>query len=588
MSTLHLRHISIGFGLLPLVDDVSFNIFPKDRLCIIGRNGVGKSTLLKMIDGKITPDAGEIQHEGSLVTALLSQEMPETSGETLYDMMAQSLNLSTQTLLASWEILPTVDAVLSKLGLHGEARFNSLSGGFKRRVLLASALVHQPDILLMDEPTNHLDISGIEWLEKFIHNFRGTVVFITHDRTFLKNIATRIIELDRGKLLEFPGNYDNYLEKKAAFLEAQETEFKKFDKHLADEEVWTRQGIKARRTRNEGRVRALEALRQERQARRNVIQNVQFSTQRISDSGKLVIEASHLSYAYPNKTIVRDFSTQILRGDKIGLIGDNGVGKTTLIQLLLTQLTPDKGHVKLGTKLEIAYFDQHRSQLELEKTVVENISHGDQYVMYNQKSMHVMSYLKQFLFSPERAHTPVKVLSGGERNRLLLAKLFSKPANFLVLDEPTNDLDFETLELLEDLLVNYTGTLLLVSHDRTFLNHVITSAFVFEGDGKITEYIGGYDDIQTQQKAVLLKSEKFHPKMMSDKIDYQRQKEIKALENKIETLENKIRALEETLATPTLYEENQKNRLAQIQKEHETLKQTLQDCYKQWEHLMRT
>jgi ABC transport system ATP-binding/permease protein len=606
MSTLHLRQVSMGFGLEPLLDKINLTLFPKDRLCIIGRNGAGKSTLLKIIAGTITPDEGEIQQQGQVITAMLPQEAPESSHETIYEMLSKSLGLPPTLLLKlkqktlsesdyadfhRWDLLPKVETILAKLELNGETLFDALSGGFKRRVLLATALIHEPDILLMDEPTNHLDITGIEWLEKFMIEFNGAIVFITHDRSFLQNTATRIIELDRGKLIEFPGDYANYLRKKAELLEVEETHNKKFDKNLANEEVWIRQGIKARRTRNEGRVRALEALRRERQQRRENTGKVEFSTQKIAQSGKIVIETALLSYAYPdnpNKPIIRDFTTTILRGDKIGIIGENGVGKSTLIQLLLLQLTPDKGTVKHGSKLEIAYFDQHREQLNPEETVAQNITHGDQYVIYNNQSLHIISYLKQFLFSPERANTPVKALSGGEKNRLLLAKLFSKAANFIILDEPTNDLDFETLELLEDLLVNYTGTLLVVSHDRTFLNHVITTAFVFENEGKITEYIGGYDDIQQQRLSTMKKTEKVStPLAAAPKPNYQQQKEIKTLETRIETLEKKIKNLEELLASAHYYDPSQSNELAKKQAEYQTLQENLTQAYALWEQLLQ-
>lgn len=577
MSSLVLKNISLSFGLEQLLDKINLVIGERERLCIMGRNGAGKSTLLKIIAGTQKPDEGEIQQQGHIIVATLPQDMPKDTQKTVYQMVSDSLNIDNQ------HETYKVDAILSRLGLEADTAFDALSGGYKRRVLLAKSLVNEPDILLMDEPTNHLDLAGIEWLENFIKSFSGSIVFIAHDRAFLQNTANRIIEVDRGHLIEFPGNYQNYLNKKAHFLEVEETQNKKFDKMLADEEVWIRQGIKARRTRNEGRVRALEALRKERQARRDVVGKVDLAAQNTSASGKIVVDMKHINHQYLDTPLIRDFSTTIMRGDKIGIIGNNGCGKSTLIQILLQMLKPNSGTVTHGTKLEIAYFDQHREQLDLNKTVADNVSHGDQHVTFNGRSIHIISYLKQFLFTPERAKALVKTLSGGEKNRLLLARLFSKAANFLVLDEPTNDLDLETLEILEDLLVNYDGTLLLVSHDRVFLNNVVTSTLVFEGDGKINEYVGGYDDwLRQKSKASSLPKKKPNTKQQL-KPDYNAQKEIRTLENKIDTLEVKIKKLKAVLAEPELYQPENQKQLQKKQAEQKQLENDLNTLLQQWE-----
>jgi ABC transport system ATP-binding/permease protein len=564
MSELTLKNISISFGAEPILDKINLTIHAKDRLCIVGRNGMGKSTLLNIIAGNNKPDEGEMIYNGHVVTAMLAQEVPQGISQTLYDFLRDE-----DTTLADWQI----DKVLGNLQLDGQMKLSELSGGQKRRALLAKALVKEPDILMMDEPTNHLDLAGIEWLEQFVKKFNGTLIFITHDRTFLQNTATRIVEIDRGKLLEFPGDYANYLNKKAQFLDVEEDQNKKFDQKLAQEEAWLRQGIKARRTRNEGRVRALKQLREAHRARREQIGKADFNLQQLSNSGKLVLEAKHISYGYSaDKLLIRDFSLTILRGDKIGIIGSNGSGKSTLIQLLLGEKIPSTGTIKHGTKLEIAYFDQHRAQLDLERTVAENVSYGEQYVMCNGKPQHVIGYLQQFLFSPTRANTPVKALSGGERNRLILAKLFSKPANFLIMDEPTNDLDLETLELLEELLVDYPGTLLLVSHDRSFLNNVVTSTLVLEGNGKVAEYIGGYDD-WLRQRPCAVATPSPSPSPVKPIVPTHHSKTIKTLEQKIEKIEQQLHAIELELAAPELYLPENKTQLTQAQTKFADLKQ---------------
>ncbi|MBB71587.1 MAG: ABC transporter ATP-binding protein [Legionellales bacterium] len=560
MPLITLRNISLNFGHEPLLDGIDLTVDAKERICIVGRNGMGKSTLLKLINDELTPDDGEIIKQQHCIIAKLEQEMPEDTGLTVYDIVAKGLDAAALAHEAY-----KVDTVISKLDLPRDALFDGLSGGMKRRVLLAQALVCEPDILLLDEPTNHLDIAAIQWLEKFILEFKGTVIFITHDRAFLQRLATRIIQIDRGKLYSYPGTYQQFLERREHELVVEETQNKKFDKLLAQEEIWIRKGIKARRTRDEGRVRALKKLREERAQRRNQIGKANLRSQAIADSGKIVIDAEAVNFAYQHSTIISDFSTTILRGDKIGLIGPNGIGKTTLLKLLLGDLTPDTGKIKHGTKLEIAYFDQTRAQLDEDATVADNVSYGDQYIEFNGQSKHIMGYLQEFLFTPERARSKVSTLSGGERNRLLLARLFSKPANLLVMDEPTNDLDLETLELLEELLVNYQGTLLLVSHDRQFLDNVVSSSIAFEGDGNVVEYIGGYSDWQ-RQKADSSPAPSGKPKTAS-KPDYARQKEIKAIENKIHKLEEKQESLKEQLYDTELYIPENADKLKNMQDE---------------------
>lgn len=582
MSQLTLKNISISYGAAPLLDNINLTIHAKDRLCILGRNGMGKSTLLKIITGKLKPDSGDIMTTGHVVIAMLAQEVPPAIEQSL-----DSFLRSDDDDIADWQI----DKVLDSLQLDRQMNLSELSGGQKRRALLAKALIQEPDILLMDEPTNHLDLIGIEWLEQFVKKFNGTLVFITHDRSFLQNTATRIVEIDRGKLYEFPGDYNNYLEKKSHALEVEDDHNKKFDKKLSDEEAWLRQGVKARRTRNEGRVKALKQLREERSIRREQLGKAEFNLQQLASSGKLVLEASKLNYSYDQELLIRDFSLTILRGDKIGIIGSNGSGKTTLIQLLLGEKQPTSGTVKQGTKLEIAYFDQHRAQLDLEKTVAENVSYGEQYVMFNGKPQHIIGYLQQFLFAPTRANTPVKALSGGERNRLVLAKLFSKPANFLIMDEPTNDLDLETLELLEELLVDYPGTLLLVSHDRSFLNNVVTSTLVFEGNGRISEYVGGYDD-WLRQRAVPAPASPVSNKALKPvaalmpKSNIVNTKAVKAIEQKIEKLEQQLHVFEVELAKPELYLAENKAQLIETQGKFSKLKQEISELYQQWENLL--
>lgn len=622
MPLISLKNISISFGSAPLLDNANFNLDEKERVCILGRNGMGKSTLLKIINNEIIPDSGEIIRQLSINSARLEQDVPAYITGTIYDVISAGLGeqgkllatyekLSHQLTIHSsdklikeletvqqqldkhqaWNLSPKIEHVIQKLSLPGTQDFSELSGGLKRRVLLGQALVTGPDILLLDEPTNHLDIDSIDWLENFLIEFPGAVIFITHDRTFMQKIATRIIEIDRGKLQSYPGNYQQYLERKQHELEVEEIHNRNFDKKLAKEEIWIRQGIKARRTRNEGRVRALEKLRQIRQERREVMGKANMQLQQAEVSGKLVIEAKNIEYCYQDRALIRQFSTVITRGDKIGIIGPNGVGKSTLLKILLGETKPQKGSIRQGTKLEIAYFDQLRSQLDEENTVEQNVGYGDQYVTVNGKPVHIIGYLQDFLFSPDRARTPVKSLSGGERNRLLLARLFSKPSNVLVLDEPTNDLDMETLELLEELIINYQGTLLLVSHDRSFLNNVVTSTIVFEQDGKLSEYVGGYDDwlrqktVETETPTTQPSPKTLEPTSIGTKNNYQQQKELRSTEQKIEKLEIQKNELQVKMADPQLYEASHKKELELLQQQLNKIDNELHDLYERWEKL---
>jgi ATP-binding cassette subfamily F protein uup len=498
MAQIALKEIRIGFRGPILLDAVSCQIEPGQRIGLLGRNGAGKSTLLKILNGEVEPDAGEIARSPGTTIALLPQEVPQDLAGRVIDLVANGSGSTDPE--AAWQVEQRATLLLSKMELPPDAPFESLSSGMKRRVLLARALVSNPDALLLDEPTNHLDVDAITWLEEFLLRSRMTLIFVTHDRRFLQTIATRILEIDRGRLFDWTCDYDTFLIRKAEALAAEEKQNALFDKRLAEEEAWIRQGIKARRTRNEGRVRALEQMRRVRSQRQAPTSTVQLEIQEGQRSGMLVAAVDAVSFAYGEKTIFRDFSTNIMRGDKIGIMGANGAGKTTLLRVLLGQLPPQSGSVRLGTNLQIAYFDQLREQLKEDQSVQDNVADGYQTVEINGRPRHIIGYLQDFLFSPERARMPVRFLSGGERNRILLAKLFAKPANVIVLDEPTNDLDAETLELLEERLVQFEGTVLLVSHDRTFLNNVVTSTIVFEED-RVREYVGGYDDWLRQRAA---------------------------------------------------------------------------------------
>src|SRR5262245_27857909 len=500
MSLITVSELRIGFRGPPLLDGISCRIEPDQRIGLLGRNGAGKTTLLRILSGEVEPDGGNVAFAPGAKVARLAQDVPKGLAGSIREVVALGLpNGAVEEGDTAWKSEQQLKRVLTEMKLPAEARFEVLSSGMKRRVLLAQAIVAEPDLLLLDEPTNHLDLTAIEWLECFLLRWKGALLFITHDRMFLRRLATRILEIDRGRLFDWSCDYDTFLVRKEAALAAEETQNALFDKKLAEEEVWIRTGIKARRTRNEGRVRALEQLRLIRSDRREATGKVQMAIQEGERSGMLVAEAKDVSFAYAERPIIRDFSTTIMRGDKVGIIGPNGAGKTTLLRILLGQLQPQSGSVRLGTNLQIAYFDQLRQQLNDDASVQDNVADGYDTVQVGGSSRHVIGYLRDFPISPERARLPVKFLFGGERNRLLLAKLFNKPANVIVLHEPTNDLDTETLELLEDRLVNFAGTVLLVSHDRSFLNNVVTSTIVFEENG-VREYFGGYDDWVLQRK----------------------------------------------------------------------------------------
>jgi len=605
MALLSFTDVSLAYGLNPLLDKVSFQLDRGERVCLIGRNGAGKSSLFRLVTGEQVADDGELWFAPGLKIGQLPQELPEAGAAKVYDVVAAGL-AGVGELLAEyhalvhgemgeaelarlekvqhqleskdgWRLNQLVETTLTRLGLPADKSMSELSGGWRRRVLLAQALVAEPDILLLDEPTNHLDIHTIAWLEQALLEFRGAVLFITHDRQFLQALATRILELDRGQLIDWQGDYRSFLEHKEQQLAAEATANALFDKKLAQEEAWIRQGIKARRTRNEGRVRALKAMREERARRLERQGKASFQLETADASGKRVIELEHVSFAWPGQPpLVRDLSTFVLRGDRIGLIGNNGSGKSTLLKLMLGQLQPTSGSVKHGTKLEVAYFDQLRGQLDLERSVIDNVSEGRDFIEINGERRHVISYLGDFLFSPERSRTPVKALSGGERARLLLARLFSKPANVLVLDEPTNDLDVETLELLEEVLDGFDGTVLLVSHDRAFLDNVVTSSLVFEGQGNVREYVGGYadwlrqggrieslaewgDDVESKPVEPQAEAEPVKPAKApstKSKLSYKLQRELDALPALLEQLENELQALQQQASDPQFYQQS--------------------------------
>ena len=590
MALLHLRNIQLENGDNRLFDGVDLQIEAGERLCLVGRNGAGKSTLMKLLTHEVQADDGELVHSPDLKIARLQQDVPHGSQARVFDIVAEGLtSLHPED---AWQVQWKVETVLSRLALDAETPFDSLSGGWKRRALLARALVSEPDLLLLDEPTNHLDIPAIEWLEEFLLGFKGTLLFVSHDRTFVQKLATRIIELDRGKLSSWQGTFQQYQERKQAALDAEAQQAALFDKRLADEEVWIRQGVKARRTRNEGRVRRLEAMREEFKQRRNLQGKVKAEIGQADASGKVVIEAKQLHYAWQTQQLIQDFSTTILRGDKIGIIGANGVGKTTLIKLLLEQLTPNSGTVTLGTRLQVAYFDQHRAQFDNEKNLRDNFAPNMDFLEINGQKKHVISYLQDFLFTPLQIQKPVKVLSGGERNRLLLARLFAQPSNLLVLDEPTNDLDAETLELLEELLIDYPGTLLLISHDRSFLNSVVTRSIVFENDS-IGEYAGGYDDWLIQRPAPVTpkanpKAEKpqdpVKPTAKAKKLSYKEQRELEQLPTHLERLEQAMTQLQALMGTAEFYQQGSAAITAK-QAELQALESELEQAFARWEYL---
>ena len=602
MPLLQLRGVTLRYTDLPLLDQVDLQIDPGERVCLVGRNGTGKTSIMRVISGEEKPQEGEITKPNGVVLTRLPQEVPEGISGTVYEVVHAGLRVGGTE--EDWEADVRVEDLMQEMNLPYEKQFSSLSGGMKRRVLLARALVGQPDVLLLDEPTNHLDLESILWLENFLLKVKPTLFFVTHDRAFLKKLSTRIVELDRGHLTSWACDYDTYLERKGAALDAEEKQWAAFDKKLAQEEAWLRQGVKARRTRNEGRVRALKALRSERGKRRERIGSAKIEIQEASSSGQKVIEAKSVTFRYDDPltggehTIVGDFTATLWKGDKIGIIGPNGAGKTTLLKLLLGKLAPTEGEVKLGTQLQIVYLDQLRDQIDGEKSLGQNVAGDAETVTFQGRPVHIHTYLKDFLFPSDRIRMPAKMLSGGERNRLLLARLFLQPANVLVLDEPTNDLDAETLELLEELLVGYEGTLLLVSHDRAFLDNVVTSTFVFEGEGHIAEYTGGYEDwvrqrdkvpapiaVSTQATTVPVPVEKKGVKIEKGRKFLNReQKELEELPAKIEVLEAKQAELSERLADPALYQ-SKNGEFQRVERELNELQHTIEKTMARWEEL---
>lgn len=615
MSLVSFHNVSLNLAGNQLLDQADWQIQANSRTALVGRNGAGKSSLLRLLQGESSPDSGKINVLNGLRIAGLTQEVPlNANQENVYHFLVKSLGEKGEVLanfhhlslghdldalarcqqqmdnLHAWDLLPKVDMMASRLGLDPHAEMSALSGGMKRRALLAAALIAEPDLLLLDEPTNHLDVDAIEWLESYLKSYSGSLLVVTHDREFLSQVANRIVAIDRGKLYNYECNYETYLDRREALRLSEQKQNDLFDKRLADEEVWIRTGIKARRTRNEGRVRALKAMREQYKARREQQGKVQGLTLDVSRSGSLVIEAKNLSYSVPDKTLVKDFSFLLTRGDKVGIIGPNGCGKTTLIRLLLSELQADSGTVRQGTSLQVAYFDQLRLQLDETQTVMANVGDGADYVTINGAQKHVASYLKDFLFPPERFNQAVSTLSGGERNRLLLAKLFAKPVNLLVLDEPTNDLDIETLELLENMLMDYPGTLLLISHDRAFINQIVSSVLVFEGEGQFNEYVGGYEDYRAykkQQREIATSASSAKTVKRADnsqKLSFNEQRELTQIPKKIEALEEKIANLQLKMTEPNFYQQDAQaissfNELLAIDE------QQLAILYARWEEL---
>lgn len=636
MSLISLSGAWLSFSDAPLLDNTELHIERNERVCLVGRNGAGKSTLMKILNKEVPLDDGQLIFEQDVIVARLQQDPPRNVSGSVYDFVAEGVEAQAQTLKDYhavshlvmhdpsdknlmemgrlqeildhqnlWHLEKRINEVLDQLGLNADTELSALSGGWLRKAALGRALVCEPQILLLDEPTNHLDIETIDWLETFLKSFPGSIIFISHDRSFIRAMATRIVDLDRGKLVSWPGDYDKYLVGKEEELRVQELQNAEFDKKLAQEEVWIRQGIKARRTRNEGRVRALKALRQERTERRDVLGSAKMQVEEATRSGKIVFELENVSYRTADKQLVSGFSAQVQRGDKIALIGPNGCGKTTLLKLMLGQLQPDSGRIHIGTKLEVAYFDQHRAFLDPERTVMDNLAEGKQEVMVNGRPRHVLGYLQDFLFHPKRAMTPVKALSGGERNRLLLAKLFLNPSNLLILDEPTNDLDVETLELLEELIDGYQGTVLLVSHDRQFVDNSVTECWIFEGEGKISSFVGGYFDAQNQRRnARALRAaapaagardkprDKNSPadeakstsKRTGAKLSYNLQRELDTLPQQIERLEQDIGSLQTQMAAADFFSQPHEKTQAVIAQMADA-EQRLEQAFARWEEL---
>ncbi|SUT94362.1 ABC transporter ATPase [[Actinobacillus] rossii] len=634
MALISLTNGYLSFSDAPLLDHADLHIEPNERVCLVGRNGAGKSTLLKILAGDVIMDDGKLQFERDLIVSRLEQDPPRHAEGYVFDYVAEGIghlsdllkeyhhistaletnyseNLLNQLAQVQaklehengWQFENKIKEVLGKLALSPNTLLSDLSGGWLRKAALARALVCDPDVLLLDEPTNHLDVEAIEWLEEFLLGFDGSIVFISHDRSFIRKMATRIVDLDRGQLVSYSGNYDTYLTTKEENLRVEALQNELFDKKLAQEEVWIRQGIKARRTRNEGRVRALKALREERRQRREVLGTAKLQLDTSSRSGKIVFEMENASYEIESKKLLSNFSTTILRGDKIALVGPNGCGKTTFIKLLLEQLKPTEGTIRCGTKLDIAYFDQYRVDLDPEKTVMDNVADGKQDIEVNGVKRHVLGYLQDFLFPPKRAMTPVKALSGGERNRLLLAKLLLKPNNLLILDEPTNDLDIETLELLEEILADYQGTLLIVSHDRQFIDNVATECYMFEGNGVLNKYVGGFFDAKQQQTNVKatkaaeeIKQKKVEEsavefKVISQpeskriiKLSYKEQRELEQLPQLLEKLEEELTKLQETVSNPEFFQQPHDYTTAKLQ-ELADKEQELEMAFLRWEEL---
>lgn len=604
MSLLRISDLHFTWSGPELLEGIDLEIERGQRIGLLGRNGVGKSTLMKIIAGEIRPDHGTVLFDPDLKIARLEQEVPAGGEEKVAEIVREGLRHAHidsdpmhHATLEPWEAKQQVESVLSRMGLDGDAKFRVLSSGMKRRVLLAKALARKPDLLLLDEPTNHLDIEAITWLEKFLKGFDAAIVFVTHDRVFLQSLANRIVEIDRGRIFDWACDYATFLKRKAAVLEAEEKQNALFDKRLAQEERWIRQGIKARRTRNEGRVRALKKMREEKQAQRKSIGNVHMQAVEAEKSGQLIVECEGAAFAYGDHLVIKELTTLITRGEKIGIVGPNGAGKTTLLKLLLGEHEPTGGTVRKGKRLEVIYFDQLREQLDEEETVADNVGEGNEQIVVNGRSKHILGYLQDFLFTPERARQKVKFLSGGERNRLLLAKLFKRPSNVMVLDEPTNDLDMETLELLEELVSDYAGTMLLVSHDRAFLNQVVSSTLAFEPDKTVKAYDGGYDDYLRQSEKLVEKSSdnssksagtrpksKAKPGVQKARLSYKEKRDLDSLPSEIEKMELEQAQIHDDMSDPEYYKRDP-SEIARSKSKLDELEMKLADMYRKWEDL---